>query len=172
MLLFYCTPPADFDAIRRRGIHPSGEGDVLLWTSLDAAQTACDGAILVVDAALLERDDERTPPEEAGSQVRVGAVPPRAVGNIDPFFPPRSVVAGGGYVVRRGEREPDVLLIFRRGVWDLPKGKLDERETIVADKTASLMLTLSRVEFEKEEEPLLPRPPGPPGPDTGGARDD
>jgi 8-oxo-dGTP pyrophosphatase MutT (NUDIX family) len=35
--------------------------------------------------------------------------------------------AGGGLVVNdKGE----VLLIFRRGKWDLPKGKLDKRETI------------------------------------------
>ncbi len=57
-------------------------------------------------------------------------------------------------------------------VYGLP---MNEQSRKVADKTASLMLTLSRVEFEKEEEPLLPRPPRPPGPqgpDTGGARDD
>ncbi len=37
------------------------------------------------------------------------------------------ISAGGGLVVNsRGE----ILLIFRRGVWDLPKGKQDKGETI------------------------------------------
>lgn len=35
--------------------------------------------------------------------------------------------AGGGLVENE---KGEVLLIFRRGVWDLPKGKQDERETI------------------------------------------
>ncbi|HEY0273691.1 MAG TPA: NUDIX domain-containing protein [Chitinophaga sp.] len=37
------------------------------------------------------------------------------------------LVAGGGLVVNP---EGEVLLMFRRGKWDLPKGKLDEGETI------------------------------------------
>ncbi len=59
-------------------------------------------------------------------------------------------------------------------VYGLP---MNEQSRKVADKTASLMLTLSRVEFEKEEEPLPLRPPRPSdpdrpsGPDTGGASD-
>ena len=37
------------------------------------------------------------------------------------------IKAGGGYVLNdRG----DLLMIFRRGFWDLPKGKLDKGETI------------------------------------------
>lgn len=39
---------------------------------------------------------------------------------------PRIVAAGG--VIRNPSGK--VLLIFRRGYWDLPKGKLDEGETI------------------------------------------
>jgi 8-oxo-dGTP pyrophosphatase MutT (NUDIX family) len=39
----------------------------------------------------------------------------------------KTVVAGGG-LVKNSSRE--FLLIFRRGKWDLPKGKLDAGETI------------------------------------------
>lgn len=39
------------------------------------------------------------------------------------------IIAGGG-VVRNDKGE--LLMIFRRGKWDLPKGKLDEGETIEA----------------------------------------
>ncbi len=60
-------------------------------------------------------------------------------------------------------------------VYGLP---INEQSRKVADSTASFMLTLSRVEFEREEEPLPLRPPRPAGadrpsgPDTGGASDD
>ena len=37
------------------------------------------------------------------------------------------IKAGGGYVLN-SQRE--LLMIYRRGFWDLPKGKLDEGETI------------------------------------------
>jgi ADP-ribose pyrophosphatase YjhB (NUDIX family) len=40
-----------------------------------------------------------------------------------------SVIAAGGFVLNT---ENQVLLIFRREKWDLPKGKLDEGETIEA----------------------------------------
>lgn len=41
-----------------------------------------------------------------------------------------TVVKAGGGVVRTEANE--LLMIFRRGKWDLPKGKLDEGETIEA----------------------------------------
>ena len=37
------------------------------------------------------------------------------------------IVAGGGLVFNENN---ELLMIFRRGFWDLPKGKLDEGETI------------------------------------------
>jgi len=40
---------------------------------------------------------------------------------------PKQIIAAGGLVTNpHGE----ILWIFRRGFWDLPKGKLDEEETI------------------------------------------
>ncbi len=48
--------------------------------------------------------------------------------NLMPYAPPRGVRAAGGYIARAGEAEPEVLLIHRRGVWDLPKGKCDGGE--------------------------------------------
>jgi 8-oxo-dGTP pyrophosphatase MutT (NUDIX family) len=39
------------------------------------------------------------------------------------------IKAGGGLVFNEKD---DLLMIFRRGFWDLPKGKLDEGETIEA----------------------------------------
>lgn len=43
----------------------------------------------------------------------------------------KPVTASGGVVYRQKEKDqPQVLLIFRRGVWDLPKGKLEMGETV------------------------------------------
>ena len=41
----------------------------------------------------------------------------------------RIIIAGGGLVTNN---EGALLMIYRRGKWDLPKGKLDEGETIEA----------------------------------------
>ena len=39
----------------------------------------------------------------------------------------KTIIAAGG-IVQNDDNE--ILLMFRRGVWDMPKGKLDEGETI------------------------------------------
>lgn len=39
------------------------------------------------------------------------------------------IEASGGVVVRVAEDEEEVLLIFRNGIWDLPKGKREEGES-------------------------------------------
>ncbi len=43
---------------------------------------------------------------------------------------PRPISAAGGVLYRSRKGAYEVLLIYRRGVWDLPKGKLDDGETI------------------------------------------
>lgn len=42
------------------------------------------------------------------------------------------VLAAGGVVFRISKNKPvpEVLMIFRNGVWDLPKGKLEDHESI------------------------------------------
>ena len=44
------------------------------------------------------------------------------------FFEKFEIIKAGGGLIRNGAN--DILMIFRRGRWDLPKGKLDEGETI------------------------------------------
>jgi ADP-ribose pyrophosphatase YjhB (NUDIX family) len=41
----------------------------------------------------------------------------------------KKIIAAGGLVLNE---QKEILLIFRRGKWDLPKGKLDDNETITA----------------------------------------
>ena len=117
MLRYACATAADLKRLRRRGGPLTG---VRLRPSLDAAQKGCKGRILVVDGVALS---------EGATRADVQA---SAVLNLDPYLPPKAVTAGGGYVVRPGDDEPDVLLIYRRGVWDLPKGKRDEGESVEA----------------------------------------
>lgn len=42
------------------------------------------------------------------------------------------VTAAGGVVVRKTPHGAEILLMHRRGEWDLPKGKLDPGETVEA----------------------------------------
>jgi 8-oxo-dGTP pyrophosphatase MutT (NUDIX family) len=58
------------------------------------------------------------------------SVPLGAIRNLSPYLPPSEVAAGGGIITRIKKGKLKVLVIFRRGVWDLPKGKLDKGETI------------------------------------------
>ena len=57
-------------------------------------------------------------------------VPVKAIRNLSPYLAPSEVAAGGGIITRIIQDKLKVLVIFRRGVWDLPKGKLDKGETI------------------------------------------
>lgn len=57
------------------------------------------------------------------------------------------IKAGGGVVWRKYEDKLQVLVIYRNGVWDLPKGKLEGEESLkecavreVAEETGSLKL--------------------------------
>lgn len=52
--------------------------------------------------------------------------------NLNPYRKPKSVTAAGGLVVRQKKGETRLLMIYRRGAWDLPKGKRDKGETIEA----------------------------------------
>jgi 8-oxo-dGTP pyrophosphatase MutT (NUDIX family) len=54
------------------------------------------------------------------------------------------VPAAGGVIFRMRSGKPDVLLIYRRGCWDLPKGKMEDGESYamaaareVAEETGS-----------------------------------
>lgn len=123
MYLFYCVTHSGLKEIGRRGIDVSRDGSQAWFEDLASAEAACSGAILVVrraafdSATRAELNDERK-------------IPASAVVNVNPFVPPRRIDAGGGFIVRSGSFEPEILLIFRRGKWDLPKGKLNDGETV------------------------------------------
>lgn len=61
----------------------------------------------------------------------------------------KKITAAGGIVINNNH---ELLMIYRRGFWDLPKGKLDEGETIeecalreVQEETGVSQLTLGKL---------------------------
>lgn len=65
-----------------------------------------------------------------GDQIEIEQLPQEACSNIDPYLRPAPITAAGGFVVRLENEHPQLLSIFRQGVWDLPKGKQDPGEDI------------------------------------------
>lgn len=124
MLLFCDAPEDKLRKIRRAGL-PAG---MPCWTSLEQAQAQDPGCVLVINALALVEAGADVPLKPGAGQVEGPAVPARFIQNLDPYRPPVPVSAAGGYVVRARGEEPEVLLIFRRGVWDLPKGKQEPEE--------------------------------------------
>jgi len=126
MLLFYAADAdLDLDTVRHRGLPGSDGPPVRLHRTLSEAERAGGGPLLVVDATALE-----TSPGTEGAAVRASSVPPAALQNIAPHRPPAPVSAGGGYVACPQPDDVAVLLIHRRGVWDLPKGHQDPGEDL------------------------------------------
>lgn len=60
------------------------------------------------------------------------ALPASAFCNFSPYRPPVGVQAAGGVILRAAALAPEVLLIHRRGCWDLPKGKCKPGEAVEA----------------------------------------
>lgn len=114
--LLFCTVPTDaLRTVRRGGL--AGDTTPFYPTLAAAEQAQQKGQKLLV---------------VVGAAARNAHVPAEAILNLRPYRPPKPVTAGGGVIVRPGTSEPDVLLIYRRGAWDLPKGKLDKGETVEA----------------------------------------
>jgi len=89
----------------------------------EISETSCRGRILVVHRAAFNQARQG---EHADERI----LPAQAIANLNPFAPPLRVDAGGGFVVRPGRFEPEILLIYRRGKWDLPKGKRNDGESV------------------------------------------
>ena len=129
MLLFYRATAQDRDPsmLAEEGLSAPDDAPVRLWTSLEAVPAGA-GPVFVVHKQALRNGATA---EDARS-VRVPAVSPEALCNVDPYRPPRPVTAGGGYVGRSLPDALALLVIFRRGVWDLPKGTKGPAESVEA----------------------------------------
>lgn len=81
-------------------------------------------AVLVIDHSALHHL------KRVGSAYDSGLIPQDAILNLNPYAPPRAVIAAGG-LIRHGITG-ELLCIRRHGVLDLPKGKLDPNESVAA----------------------------------------
>ena len=129
MLLFYGTSPVRLPRLRQYGAN-----DAVLWRTWEHARRVGDGVILVVARADL---DQLT--DHGGPALHARHVPPDAFRNLSPYHPAAAIVAAGGVVLRPRVRPPEVLLIMRNGRWDLPKGKQDEGERLLACAAREVM---------------------------------
>lgn len=123
MLLFCCPTPDERERLRQGQTLPG----VRCWTRYEAAAATGCAPVLLVEVG--------TAPEVGSAASEPAVVVPLSASvcrNLDPYLPLRPVSAAGGVLVRPGAAELEVLLIFRRGVWDLPKGKQDAGETLEA----------------------------------------
>lgn len=129
MLLFYASDAQlDLDAVRATGLSSQAHSPLRLHTSLETATANAEGPVLVVDPTGLPSALPTRKP--SGECLEVDHVAPPALENISPYRPPQPVTAGGGYVGCALPNDAALLLIHRRGVWDLPKGHQDPGEDI------------------------------------------
>lgn len=98
--------------LERVGTYGMDLANVQIYPTLKQAR-AGKGVVLVVSRKAVEK----------------GALKPKHIKNALPFRRAVRLVAGGGILVRPGADGPEIVLIFRRGKWDLPKGKQDRGET-------------------------------------------
>lgn len=118
-LAFCCADARRTRSAAREGLHPRKD-TLPTFERFEDAQTACSERLIVIDAYASG---------EAGQDWRSYA-PPEALCNVAPYRPPVLIVAAGGIVTRRRRADMEVLLIFRRGMWDLPKGKGKKKESV------------------------------------------
>ena len=116
MLYFY----VDTELNAASGVVASQFDQTRLHRSLDLANADGRGKVFVVDG-------RKIPATLSGE---VDSIPKKAILNRRPYRKPREISAGGGVVTKEGKTEIKVLLIYRKGLWDIPKGKLDSGETI------------------------------------------
>ena len=127
MLLFTALDDTStLDRVRQQGGMADASDPLRLHTSLDAAVRAATGPVLVVDSAALDVDLSSRSPDT----VQVPSIPAAAIQNLSPYRPPQPVAAAGGYVACPLPHDIALLLIHRRGVWDLPKGHRDPGEDL------------------------------------------
>lgn len=108
-----------------------------LFADLSAAQNREYERILVIDtnafpvAEVEIRSTEESLREALKDEVpKEITIPVSSIRNFSPYCAPEEVLAGGGIVTKMKKGSLRVLVIFRKGVWDLPKGKLDSGESI------------------------------------------
>ncbi len=127
MLFFYCARRKDVGRIEEEGLPPRRDKAYLLHATLREARSTAKGAIIAVQTNI---DGTWLSEAIVSDSIEVDHVPRRCLLNVEPYRQPRAITAAGGVFARIRNGEMQVLLIHRRGKWDLPKGKKDRGESI------------------------------------------
>ena len=126
MILFYSARRSELASIEVDGLPRRKKKTYKLFTKLKLAKKAAGGVVLVIDPAI---DGSWLSLVLGDDAISVSEVPRRWIVNIEPYARPMVVNAAGGVISRVKDGQRQVLLIYRRGYWDLPKGKRDEGES-------------------------------------------
>ncbi len=121
MFHYTCVRQDDLPEISQNGLTLTMARPVVLTNDLEEMRQSCGQAILVIDGEAVPYNGE--------AESTSSCIPRSNILNLDPYAPPVPVKAAGGLVVRGRGLEPEILLIHRRGMWDLPKGKSKGKET-------------------------------------------
>lgn len=127
MLFFYRAKRSALSQIEAEGLPARHGSEYRLWSSLSLARNDGKGLIIAVQTNI---DGSWLSAALASESIVVSEVPRRCLLNIEPYRKPRKITAAGGVFARLRDDECQVLLIHRRGKWDLPKGKKDANESI------------------------------------------
>jgi 8-oxo-dGTP pyrophosphatase MutT (NUDIX family) len=127
MLFFYFAKRSALPQLEAEGLHERHGREYQLWSSLPLARKQGKGIIVAVQTNI---DGSWLSAALKSESITVSEVPRRCLLNIEPYRKPRAVTAAGGVFARMRDDECQVLLIHRRGKWDLPKGKKGREETI------------------------------------------
>jgi 8-oxo-dGTP pyrophosphatase MutT (NUDIX family) len=127
MLLFYCARRSELSAIGIRGLPQRRRRQYRLWTSLSSARHEGGSCVVAIDPAT---EGSWLPSAIQSAFIDVDSVDRRWIVNVGPYRRAKPVTAAGGILTRHRDDRCQVLSIYRRGHWDLPKGKRDSGESI------------------------------------------
>ena len=139
--------------IRRHGLRPAEGPAVLLTSQPERAmhfarrRWGAQGFVLLIDALAMHEDGFVFLHQRADDLWAVEFVPTAYVLNRE--RPLRLVLAGGGILHRWRAGRLEVLLLKRKGIWDLPKGKMDPTDPTIE------YCTLREVKEEVGDFPFL-----------------
>lgn len=121
MLFYYSTHPKSVDKIEAKG-----RLDEVKLRSVASLDYDTKDAALVVNPLELSLKNKDWYGKKS---VHAATIPTSLIKNISPYKKPRLVIAGGGFLMRQNGKGKEIALIYRRGKWDIPKGKLDPGES-------------------------------------------
>ena len=123
MLFFYDIDETELASVQADGLSKP----VSIPSTLSESARTGTSRVLVIDPVQLSLEKETW---YGAERLDAEAIPVNAIINVNPYRHPQYIVAGGGFVTRDTKQGKEIILILRKGLWDIPKGKLDEGETI------------------------------------------